>query len=57
MVAFQTLQAAELCRCCFSPQCQTKEEKPVTGVREPGAACPVGVYTPPELCVVMTVWK
>lgn len=36
---------------------QTKEENPVTGVREPGAGCPVGVYTPPELCVVMTVWK
>lgn len=42
----------------FQPApCQTKEEKPVTGVREPGAGCPVGVYTPPELCVVMTVWK
>lgn len=39
------------------PQPQTKEENPVTGVREPGAGCPVGVYTPPELCVVMTVWK
>lgn len=39
------------------PPAQTKEENPVTGVREPGAGCPVGVYTPPELCVVMTVWK
>lgn len=43
--------------CPVPPGHQTKEEKPVTGVREPGGACPVGVYTPPELCVVMTVWK
>lgn len=33
----------------------TKDEKPVTGVREPVAGCPAGVYAPPTLCWVTTV--